>query len=164
MTKICKTSIISAAVGLKLTCSAILLSRFWPERASIWVTFIPEWVSFQSKHDKVRTVFTWYSSKSLSKSKLLRHSPRTTRYAIFNPERSSSFSVYTIPEWNFAPEREFYSEWKSKWTLNCTFYLCRNHCTGELGTHAQTCFKYSKHLLIRTYFKFYFRVLIGNLG
>ena len=35
MTKICDRSIIFTAVGLKLTCSAILLSWLWPERASI---------------------------------------------------------------------------------------------------------------------------------
>ena len=36
MTKIHNMSIIFAAVGLKLTCGAILLSWFWPERAFIW--------------------------------------------------------------------------------------------------------------------------------
>ena len=35
MTKIHNTSIIFALVGLKLTCGAIILSWFWPERASI---------------------------------------------------------------------------------------------------------------------------------
>ena len=35
MTKIHNMSIIFAAVGLKLTCGAILLSWFWPERAFI---------------------------------------------------------------------------------------------------------------------------------
>ena len=38
MTKIRNMSIIFAAVGLKLTCGAILLSWFWPERAFIFLT------------------------------------------------------------------------------------------------------------------------------
>ena len=40
MTKIHNRSIILAAVGVKLTCGAVLLSWFWPEQASIKHTCI----------------------------------------------------------------------------------------------------------------------------
>ena len=42
MTKIHKMSLIFAAVGLKLTCGAILLSWFWPERAFIAACYLHE--------------------------------------------------------------------------------------------------------------------------
>ena len=54
MTKIHNMSIIFAAVGLKLTCGAILLSWFWPERAFIYNTinhlFVHLYVYIQINH------------------------------------------------------------------------------------------------------------------
>ena len=114
------------------------------------MSFVPAWSSYF-----IHMVIL--ISNGLSKAIRMCHLPQTTRFAIFNLERSSSFSVYMIPEWNFVQEREFYSQLKSKWTLNCTYNLCRNHCTDELGTHAQTCFVTPTNKNLSCAFDYFYR-------
>ena len=58
-----------------------------------------------------------FKAFSLSPDQIrMRHSPQTTRFAIFNSERSS-LSFYMIPEWSLIPEREFHWDW-TQWFRN----------------------------------------------
>ena len=97
---------------------------------------IPEWLLFLNKsrsrmnivlhsHVKIESLSLWRSISpclvALDKIRM-RHSPQTTRFASFNPERSV-FSVYYKISVYIIPKRKFHSDWRPDWThsgMTCT--------------------------------------------
>ena len=67
--------------------------------------FVTEWSSVLHSQNKIERLSLKRSRHQL-KTIRMRHSPQTTRFAVFISERSS-FSVYMITEWNVIPQRDF---------------------------------------------------------
>ena len=89
---------------------------------------IPEWLLFRNRirsrmnivlhsHVKIESLSPWSSISpclvALDKIRM-RHSPQTTLFASFNPERSV-FSVYLISVY-IIPKRKFHWDWRPDWT------------------------------------------------
>lgn len=91
------------------------------------ISFVPEWSLFCIHMVKSKGSERGFRSRGFRARSCATRSRYSYRFAIFNAERSSCW-VDMIPKWNFAPEREFHSEWKLEWTHSgtiCTVAKCR---------------------------------------